>query len=67
MQRCSVMSTPASRLDTSYSPSGTYQITLRVGAPDRLGGVIGVKEEIARALELYTALRGAVIVRVERI
>lgn len=67
MQRCTIMSTPASRLDTSYSPSGTYQITLRVGAPDKLGGVIGVKEEIARALELYTALQGCIIVRVERI
>ena len=67
MQRCSVMSTPAYRPDESYSPSGTYQITLRVGAPDRLGGVIGVKEEIARALDLYTTLRGTIIVRVERI
>ena len=67
MQRCTIMSTPASRPDESYSPSGTYQITLRVGAPDKLGGVIGVKEEIARALELYTALQGCIIVRVERV
>ena len=67
MQHCLIMSTPASRPDTSYSPSGTYQITIRVGAPDRLGGVIGVKEEIARALELYTTLQGAIIVRVESV
>lgn len=67
MQRCTIMSTPASKPAASYSPSGTYEITIRVGAPDKLGGVIGVKEEIARALELYTALQGAIIVRVERI
>lgn len=49
------------------SKSGTYLITIRIGAPDYLGGVMGVKEIIAQLLELEPTLVGAIVTNVERI